>query len=335
MVAAGEALKGGPDGLAPLHDAIARHALDRHAHVVAIGGGALLDAVGFVAATAHRGIRHVRVPTTVLAQNDSGVGVKNGVNAYGQKNYLGTFAPPFAVLVDADFLDALPARECRSGMAEAVKVALIRDAAFFAALERDAERLARFERSPLERLVRRCAELHLHQIGRGGDPFERGSARPLDFGHWAAHRLETSSAHRLRHGEAVAIGLELDTRYSVLAGLLEETDAARVRALLGTLGFRLWDATLDEREPDGTRAVLGGLADFQAHLGGALCVTLLAGIGTGVEVDAMDHALLERAIDDMRAADVARRRSGIRGDEGRAPDAPPPPRGEDFGRRAA
>ena len=303
VVGGGEPIKDGWAGLASLRDAIERHRLDRHAHVVAIGGGALLDAVGLVAATAHRGIRHTRVPTTVLAQNDSGVGVKNGVNAYGQKNYLGTFAPPFAVLNDARFLDALPERERRAGMAEAVKVAAIRDAAFFGRLERDACALARFERAPLLALVRRCAELHMHQIGRGGDPFETGSARPLDFGHWAAHRLETMSAHALRHGEAVAIGIELDTRYSALAGLLDESSAARVRALLGMLGFRLWHPALDARDRRGHRRVLAGLEDFRAHLGGTLTVTLLADIGRGVEVHEMDHALLDIALDAMRAAD--------------------------------
>jgi len=333
IVTAGEPIKDGWNALAPLRDAVARHGLDRHAVVVGIGGGALLDAVGLVAATAHRGIRHVRVPTTVLAQNDSGVGVKNGVNLYGQKNYLGTFAPPFAVLNDADFLDALPARECRAGMAEAVKVALIRDADFFAALERDAARLTRFERTPLARLVRRCAELHLRQIAAGGDPFEQGSARPLDFGHWAAHRLETLSAHRLRHGEAVAIGIELDTRYSVLAGLLSDADAGRVRTLLDTLGFRLWDDTLEQRAPDGSRDVLSGLADFQAHLGGDLCITLLEAIGHGREVATMDHALLDRAIDDMRRADVERETQRPSAED--RPDAGVPARGEDFGRRAA
>jgi 3-dehydroquinate synthase len=105
--------------------------LDRHSYVVAVGGGALLDAVGLVAATTHRGVRHVRVPTTVLAQNDSGVGVKNGVNLLGVKNFVGTFAPPFAVLNDHDFIDSLPERDKVAGMAEAVKVALIRDDELF------------------------------------------------------------------------------------------------------------------------------------------------------------------------------------------------------------
>ena len=178
--------------------------IDRHSYVIAVGGGAVLDAVGLVAATTHRGVRHIRIPTTVLAQNDSGVGVKNGVNLQGVKNFVGTFAPPFAVLNDLAFILALPERDKIAGMAEAVKVALIRDAEFFGWIERHMDDLATFERPAMATMIRRCAELHMHQIGQGGDPFETGSARPLDYGHWSAHKLENLTRHHVRHGEAVA-----------------------------------------------------------------------------------------------------------------------------------
>ena len=204
------------------------HHIDRHAFVIAIGGGAVLDAVGLVAATTHRGVRLIRVPTTVLAQDDSGVGVKNGVNLYESKNFAGTFAPPFAVLNDLRLLDDLPPREKIAGMAEAVKVALIRDAEFFHWLERHADDLALLDRVAMAYLIRRCAELHMHQIAHGGDPFETGSARPLDFGHWAAHKLEMLTRHHLRHGEAVALGIALDSRYSVLSGLLSPGASASI-----------------------------------------------------------------------------------------------------------
>jgi 3-dehydroquinate synthase len=272
------------------------HRLDRHSFILAVGGGAVLDAVGLVAATSHRGIRLVRVPTTVLAQNDSGVGVKNAVNLRGSKNFVGTFAPPFAVLNDLDFVDLLPARDKIAGMAEAVKVALIRDADFFRWLERNALALAAFERPAMAFMIRRCAELHMHQIAHGGDPFETGSARPLDFGHWAAHKLESLTRHHLRHGEAVAIGIALDTRYSVLAGLLEPGAEERVCALLELLGFRLWNPALEARTAEGGLAVLAGLQEFREHLGGELTVTLLEAIGRGVEVHAIDEALVARAI---------------------------------------
>jgi 3-dehydroquinate synthase len=270
--------------------------IDRHSFVVAVGGGAVLDAVGLVAATTHRGVRHIRVPTTVLAQNDSGVGVKNGVNLLGVKNFVGTFAPPFAVLNDHRFIDSLPERDKIAGMAEAVKVALIRDAEFFGWLERHMDELATFERAAMARMIRRCAELHMRQIGQGGDPFETGSARPLDYGHWSAHKLEGLTRHHLRHGEAVAIGMALDARYSVLSGLLPEGQEERICALLEYLGFELWHPALARSGPSGEWTILEGLRDFQEHLGGELTITLLGGIGTGVEVHEIDHERMRRAM---------------------------------------
>lgn len=277
-----------------------RHHIDRHSYVLAVGGGALLDMVGLAAATAHRGVRHVRLPTTVLAQDDSGVGVKNGINAFGKKNFIGTFAPPFAVLNDFTLLATLPERDKRAGYVEAVKVACIRDALFFAELEREAAALARFEEAPMRRLIRRSAELHLHHIATSGDPFEMGSARPLDFGHWAAHKLEQISEHRLRHGEAVAIGIALDVVYAREAGLLAPAAAARILALLEALGFDLHSAELDYADAAGRLLVLGGLEEFREHLGGELTITLLRDLGVGVEVHEMHLPLVHRAMQELR-----------------------------------
>lgn len=275
--------------------------LDRHSYVVAVGGGAVLDAVGLVAATTHRGVRHVRIPTTVLAQNDSGVGVKNGVNLQGVKNFVGTFAPPFAVLNDLQFVLALPERDKVAGMAEAVKVSLIRDAEFFGWIERHMDDLATFERGAMAHMIRRCAELHMRQIGQGGDPFETGSARPLDYGHWSAHKLESLTRHHVRHGEAVAIGMALDARYSVLAGLLAAGEEERICALLEYLGFQLWHPVLERAGANGEWAILEGLKDFQEHLGGELTITLLAGIGTGVEVHEIDVERMREAMHWLKA----------------------------------
>jgi len=275
---------------------IQQHQIDRHSFVIAIGGGAVLDAVGLAAATSHRGIRHIRVPTTVLSQNDSGVGVKNGVNLKGSKNFIGTFAPPFAVLNDLEFIADLPAREKTAGMAEAVKVALIRDAAFFNWLERHVDALTLFEPAVMATMIRRCAELHMHQIAHAGDPFECGSARPLDFGHWAAHKIESLTRNHVRHGEAVAIGIALDTRYSVLAGLLEAGHEDRVAALLELLGFDLWHPVLEARASDGSHPLLKGLSEFREHLGGELTITLLEDIGRGIEVHEMDAERVREAI---------------------------------------
>lgn len=304
-IVGGEAAKNDPALLGELQRSFVEHGLDRHSYVIGVGGGAVLDLVGYAAATTHRGIRHIRVPTTVLAQNDSGVGVKNGINAFGMKNMLGTFVPPFAVINDSAFIDILPGRDKRAGMAEAVKVALIRDRAFFEWLEEQAEALAIFASEPLDKLIRHCALLHMRQIAHGGDPFERGSVRPLDFGHWAAHKLEVLSDYELRHGEAVAIGIALDTRYSVLAGLLPEGEDLRVIRLLQRLGFSLWHDDLDLRDESGQLLLLKGLEEFREHLGGDLTITLLRELGVGVEVHVMDDRLIGEALAWLRAGSNA------------------------------
>lgn len=299
-VVGGEKIKTELTHLEHLQDRIHETRIDRHSYVVAIGGGAFLDAVGLAAATAHRGVRHVRVPTTVLSQNDSGVGVKNAVNLKGVKNYVGTFAPPWAVLNDYEFITALPARERIAGIAEAVKVALIRDADFFHWLESNADNLAVFEADAEQEMIRRCAALHMRQIGTGGDPFEMGSARPLDFGHWSAHKLEAITRHHVRHGEAVAIGIALDARYSVLAGLLPEGDDERIVALLEHIGFNIYHSALNRTDSNGESVLLKGLEEFREHLGGELTITLLSGLGIGLEVHAMDSGLVSEAIDWLR-----------------------------------
>jgi 3-dehydroquinate synthase len=305
LLPGGETVKNEAHFIGLMHDMILGNGIDRHSYVVAIGGGAFLDAVGLAASTAHRGVRLIRMPTTVLAQDDSGVGVKNAINRNGGKNQIGTFAPPWAVVNDADFLETLPARDRIAGMAEAVKVALIRDGDFFCWLEGNADALALFEPAAVEHLIRRCAELHMRQIAEGGDPFEQGSVRPLDFGHWAAHKLESLSRYHLRHGEAVAIGLALDTCYSVLAGMLAPGAETRVAVLLENLGFRLWHPALARSGVDGRPVVLAGLDEFREHLGGALTITLLSGLGRGIEVNQMDETLIGRAIDWLAARAAA------------------------------
>ena len=295
LIAPLEAIPGGEAAkTAAVADALWRRLaelrVDRHAYVIAIGGGAVLDVVGYAAATLHRGVRLVRMPTTVLAQDDAGIGVKNGINALGAKNMLGTFTPPFAVINDSRFLGTLGPRDRAAGMAEAVKVALVRDAAFFAWLAEHRVQLAAFEPAAVDVLIRRCAELHLAHIAGGGDPFEQGNARPLDFGHWAAHKLELLTDHALRHGEAVAIGMALDARYSVEAGLLAEADFGAIVELLAALRLPVWHDAL--RAP----ALLDGLAEFREHLGGELCITLLAGIGRGVDAHDIRPERMQRAI---------------------------------------
>jgi 3-dehydroquinate synthase len=295
QVPGGESSKNDPQLLSDLHGRLAAARLDKQGTLLIIGGGAVLDAAGYAGSTTHRGVRIVRMPTTVLSQNDAGVGVKTSVNAFGSKNFLGTFAPPFAVINDVQLLSTLPIRDVRAGLAEAVKVALIRDAGFFDWLERHASELQHGKTEPLEQAVRRCAELHLGHIASAGDPFEKGSARPLDYGHWAAHKLETLTHHELRHGEAVAIGMALDACYAVQKGLLADEARVRLCALLEALGLPIYHPAL-VAEKQGKSALLAGLQEFREHLGGALCVTLLTDIGSGIEVHDMDASLIVSSI---------------------------------------
>lgn len=263
--------------------------IDRHSYVAAIGGGSVLDAVGFAAAISHRGIRLIRIPTTVLSQNDSGVGVKNGVNAFGKKNFIGSFAPPVAVINDKEFLHTLDIRDWRSGIAEGIKVGLIKDAAYFKFIEDNAEKLKHRDMEVMEYLIYRCADLHLQHIA-SGDPFEMGSSRPLDFGHWSAHKLEQLTGYEIRHGEAVAVGMALDSVYSCLEKKLSKSDLKRLLDLMKSLGFDLYHPGLNNPE------LLQGLQDFQEHLGGQLTITLLESIGSGVEVHRIDSEMVLKSI---------------------------------------
>lgn len=273
-------------------EAVNKFGIDRHSYIAAIGGGAVLDLVGYAAAVSHRGIKHIRIPTTVLSQNDSGIGVKNGINYNGKKNFLGTFAPPNAVFNDDNFLATLTNRDYRSGISEAIKVALIKDPDFFNWLEAHADELVARDQASMNYLIKLCAQLHMNHIA-GDDPFETGSARPLDFGHWAAHKLEQLSDFTVMHGEAVAMGIALDSTYSFLKGMLSQDELHRILNLLLKLGYDISSSYIQIK--DLQSPILKGLSDFQEHLGGLLTITLLTAIGTGKEVNEMDRELLIKA----------------------------------------
>ena len=303
VVPGGERVKNDPSQVERVQAAIHDHKIDRHSYVVAVGGGALLDMVGFAAATAHRGVRLVRIPTTVLAQGDSGVGVKNGVNAFGKKNFVGTFAPPAAVINDTRFLETLSDREWRSGIAEAIKVSLLKDTAGFDELERLAPALRQRDIGAMRRVVYRSAQLHVQHIGTSGDPFEFGSSRPLDMGHWAAHKLESLSGYHLLHGEAVAIGLALDATYANQIGLLDDRSHQRIIRLLEAVGLATYAPELSEHldELDHPACVLKGLDEFREHLGGELTIMLPRQIGRGVEVHSMAVETIRACINMLRS----------------------------------
>ncbi len=299
LLTGGEACKNDWALVEKIWKAIEYFKICRHSYVIAIGGGAFLDLAGFGAATAHRGIRLIRMPTTTLSQGDGGVGVKNGVNYFGKKNWIGTFSVPFAVVNDLDFLSVLPPRACRDGIIEAIKVALIRDRAFYDFLLANGSALGRLEKKPLELAIRRSAENHVDHIATSGDPFEYGSARPLDFGHWVAHKLEQISNFAVSHGEAVAVGMAVDLLYSVKIDLLPRETAEEILNLIETVGFEVWSAELD-REERGRPVILAGLEEFREHLGGRLTITLVPGIGEKLEVHEMDENAILAAISELR-----------------------------------
>jgi 3-dehydroquinate synthase len=292
IIPGGEAAKNDEQLFYQIVTAVNTHKIDRHSYLAAIGGGSVLDLAGYAAAVSHRGIRHIRIPTTVLSQNDSGVGVKNGINFFNKKNFLGTFAPPVAVFNDFHFLTTLEDVDWRSGISEAIKVALVKDATFFHWLVDNATLLARRDLPAMQYLIRRCADLHMQHI-RSGDPFEMGSSRPLDFGHWSAHKLEQLTGFSIRHGEAVAIGIALDSVYSHLSGRLSEDALEQILELNKALGLGITHPLLevsDDKSP-----LLQGLEEFREHLGGRLTITLLNGIGKGAEVHEMDGSMIRKA----------------------------------------
>ncbi|WP_339701181.1 3-dehydroquinate synthase [Algoriphagus aquimarinus] len=294
IVIGGEASKNDEAIYKKIVEATHLYGIDRHSYIAVIGGGAVIDMAGFAAAISHRGIRLIRIPTTVLSQNDSAVGVKNSANLFGKKNYLGTFTPPYAVLNDFNFLKTLDDRDWRSGISEAIKVALIKDLSFFTWIEDQSSALAKREMAPMQELIIRCAQMHLDHIS-GKDPFEFGSSRPLDFGHWAAHKLEHLSDFRIRHGEAVAIGIALDSTYSYLKGWITEADLLRIITVFKTLGFELFAPEL------GGENLIKGLQEFQEHLGGQLTIMLLKALGKGEEVHEMDHELIHQSIELLKS----------------------------------
>ena len=264
--------------------------LDRRSYIVVIGGGAVLDAVGFAAAIAHRGIRLIRIPTTTLAQADSGIGVKNSINLFGKKNWVGTFAVPWAVVNDRRMLESLSDRDFRCGFSEAVKVSLLKDPQFFDRIHQSASEISSRGEAAWP-VIAESARWHLKHITEGGDAFEMLEARPLDYGHWSAHKLESMTNFELRHGEAVAIGVAVDTVYSSMVHGLSETDAERVLDCMQHLGLLIQHPALQR-----TEELFGGLEEFRQHLGGRLTLTMLDGIGQPIDVHTVDRERMKQAI---------------------------------------
>ena len=301
LVPGGERAKNSWTLVGDLLSTIGRRHLCRQSVVLAVGGGSTLDIVGLVAALAHRGVRLIRVPTSVLSQNDAGVGVKNGIDFEGMKNFAGAFAPPFGVLIDPTFLKTLPDSYWYGGLAEAFKVAIITDRALFDELRACADALGHRDETVMAAVVKRSAVRHLEHIRDSGDPFEFGEARPLDFGHWSAHRLEILSDYKLGHGQCVGVGVALDTFYAWAKGYLTADERDDIVGTMRRAGVRIWTDLLEARGSDGQMQLLRGLEDFREHLGGRLNVTLPCGIGNKIEVHEMDADLIAQGVAWLRA----------------------------------
>ena len=222
------------DTLKTIYDRLVELGLDRGAFIVALGGGVVGDVAGYAAATYLRGIPFVQVPTTLLAQVDSSVGGKTGVNHEKGKNLIGAFYQPALVLIDINTLRTLSAREYRCGLAEVVKYGIVLDGDFFASLERGVDRIRSRDPESLLSLIRRCCRLKAEVVEM--DERETGVRAVLNYGHTVGHAVETLTCYsRYKHGEAVAIGMAQAAKISENSGYGTGTDTERIIALLAAL----------------------------------------------------------------------------------------------------
>ncbi len=196
------------------------------------------------------------------------------------------------MIIDFDLLMSLDDRHWRSGLSEAVKVAVIKDSVLFNDIESSSDRLVDRDQTVMEDVVRRSAMLHFRHITDGGDPFELLAARPLDFGHWSAHKLEQMTGNELTHGEAVSVGLALDLVCAELLGILDATIVERILGVLQRLRLPIAHPALSD-----TSQLLEGIEEFREHLGGRLTLLMLSGIGSSCEIHALDGDIVARAAD--------------------------------------
>jgi 3-dehydroquinate synthase len=221
------------------YDQLAGHRIERKSFIVALGGGVVGDLAGFVAATYLRGIAFVQVPTTLLAQVDSSVGGKVGVNLKSGKNLVGAFHQPRLVLCDLDTLDTLPQREFRAGLAEVIKYGIIFDAGLFERLERDLPKLLARDQKTLVTVIARCCEIKAGVVGK--DETESGPRAILNYGHTIGHALEAISRYgKFLHGEAISIGQIAAAKLSQKLAGLSASDTQRILTLFKRAGLATW-----------------------------------------------------------------------------------------------
>lgn len=263
------------DTVAGVLDALVARRMNRDACVVALGGGVIGDLAGFAAACYQRGIDFVQAPTTLLAQVDSSVGGKTGVNHPGGKNLIGAFHQPRAVVSDTDTLRTLPPRELRAGLAEVIKYGLVADTAFLEWIEANLDALLGLDADALTHAIRRSCEIKAEIVAE--DEREHGRRALLNLGHTFGHAIETAAGYgEWLHGEAVGVGMQMAADLSHRLGWLDDADVARVRALLERAGLPL------EAPPIGAGRALELMGMDKKVLAGRIRLVLLHGLGGGL-----------------------------------------------------
>jgi 3-dehydroquinate synthase len=270
-------------------DVLVANRFGRDCAVLALGGGVVGDLAGFAAASYQRGVAFLQVPTTLLAQVDSAVGGKTGVNHPGGKNLIGAFHQPAAVMIDTRTLTTLPARELRAGLAEVIKYGLICDAALFAWLEAHLDALLAGEPGALAHVIRRSCEIKAAIVGR--DEREQGERALLNLGHSFGHALEAATAYKeWLHGEAVGAGLVMAAAMSQACGYLSAADAARVRQLVERAGLPAHAASVNPQ------ALLEHMRIDKKVQAGRIRLVLLRAIGTAFITDDYPQGALQSTL---------------------------------------
>lgn len=276
------------------YDALARHRLERKSFIVALGGGVVGDLAGFVAATYLRGVAFVQVPTTLLAQVDSSVGGKVGVNLKAGKNLVGAFHQPRLVLCDIDVLNTLPVREFRAGLAEVIKYGIIYDAALFTRLEKDLPKLLKRDAKTLMEVIARCCEIKADVVGQ--DETESGLRAILNFGHTIGHAIENISGYgKYLHGEAISIGQVAAARISDVTLGLGSENVQRITALFRSAGLPT-QIRLTEAEK---KKLVGAMRLDKKVSGGEVKFVLAKTIGETVWGQKVSEALIQQTLDGL------------------------------------
>lgn len=270
-------------------DALVASKINRDGVLIALGGGVVGDIGGFAAACYQRGISFVQFPTTLLAQVDSSVGGKTGVNHAGGKNLIGAFHQPIAVIADIDTLSTLPDRELRAGVAEVIKYGCVWDPVFFEWLVANMPRLIKRDADALTYAVLRSCEIKAKIVGQ--DEREQGVRAILNFGHTFGHAIESATAYETYlHGEAVGIGMAIAADFSHRLGLIDAQDTARIRGLIQSAGLPL------EAPRIGARRAAELMQMDKKVLAGNVRLVALEKIGSALVIADYAHPVLEQTL---------------------------------------